>query len=102
MAVDLIPTAVMYYPDTGIFECTIKNQGDTTVPATAWGVKYSTRGVGRTYAGALIRQLAPGESVDLGTDGSLWFEPTGSFSIWATVDDTFKITESNETKKHRN
>jgi hypothetical protein len=97
MAVDLIPTAVMYYPDTGKFECTIKNQGTTTVPATAWGVKYSTGGIGRSFAGALIRQLTPGQSITLGTDGPLWFQPTGGFSVQCTVDDTLLIAESNET-----
>jgi parallel beta-helix repeat protein len=82
---------------SGVFKCTVKNQGAAATPAgVVIGVGYSVDGVWRTW-GAVPGPLAAGASVTIGTNGAAYTIPRGTHKITAYADDVNRFAESNET-----
>lgn len=91
---DVVVSSVSYA--NGIFKSTIKNQGNSGIPAEKLiGVSYFVDGVHQSWTNA-VGPLAAGASATVSTENKPYTIPTGTHIITAYVDDVDRFQESNE------
>lgn len=105
-AVNIVVNNVVPMPDvtvtslsyaSGIFTCTLVNQGTADTPAgISVGVSYWVDGIYQTWGTVHTLPLAAGDTVVVGTDGDPYVIPAGNHTIMVFADDLNRFQESNE------
>jgi len=101
---DLVVTSLSYNASSGIFACTVYNQGSAATPTNTWvGVEFSVDGKNAAWGG-ITTSLASNQSLTITSsdngNGAYGSGPytigAGTHTISVLADDQNKIAESNE------